>query len=165
MEIVASLSQFQIAGIILLLIVIPLLYMSLRRWWWAKQSVHWPKVKGMVVKGLDFPLSRNLAFLYTYEINGAKYQGEQPFFANSFKNFPRKKATALINKYPEGKEVSVFYNPSNHKIATLEPGRKDGVNGALVLLILILALGFITYFRPDLLTELIDYVSTFSTNP
>tara|TARA_R110002033_G_scaffold79931_1_gene130903 strand:- start:23959 stop:24444 length:486 start_codon:yes stop_codon:yes gene_type:complete len=159
MEIVASLSQFQIAGLILQLVLLPFLFINLRRWWWAKQSVQWPKVKGVVVIGLDFPLSRIINFLYTYEINGTSYKVEKPFFANSFKNFPTKKATALMNKYPEGKEVFVFYSPSNHKIATLEPGRKDGVNGALMLLLFLFLLGFISFYDPTLLVELSDYIT------
>lgn len=159
-----SLNQFEIAGIILQLVVLPLLFMTIRHWWWAKQSTQWPKVKGVVVRGLDFPLSRIIDFLYTYEINGVNYKGEKPFFANSFKNFPRKKASELMKNYTEGKEVLVYYNPSNHKIATLEPGRKDGVIGALVLLTLLFLLGLITYYRPSIIMEQIDYLSNFSTN-
>ncbi|MFH4965941.1 DUF3592 domain-containing protein [Gaetbulibacter sp. M235] len=159
-----SLNQFEIAGIILQLVVLPILFITLRRWWWAKQSTHWPKVKGVVVRGLDFPFSRIIDFLYTYEINGINYQGEKPFFANSFKNFPKKKASELMNNYTEGKEVPVYYNPSNHKTATLEPGRKDGVIGALVLLIFLFLIGLITYYRPSIIMELIDYLSNFYTN-
>tara|TARA_R110002050_G_scaffold196426_2_gene331350 strand:- start:54445 stop:54930 length:486 start_codon:yes stop_codon:yes gene_type:complete len=154
-----SLSQFQFAGIVLQLVLLPFLFMTLRRWWWAKQSMHWPKINGVVVKCLNFPLSRIIDFLYTYEINGISYKGEQPFFANSFKNFPQKKAKELMNNYTEGKHVVVYYNPSNPKISTLEPGRMDGVIGALVLLLFLFLIGFISFFYPTLLVELIDYVT------
>ncbi|MCK0157027.1 DUF3592 domain-containing protein [Cellulophaga sp. F20128] len=159
MEFYKSLHQFQIAGIILQLVLLPFLFGTLRRWWWAKQSMHWPKVKGVVVKGLDFPLSRIMDFLYTYEINGISYQGEQPYFANSFKYLSQKKASDLLNNYKEGKQVIVFYNPSNPKISTLEPGRKDGVFSTLLLLMTLFILGFICYYNPALVIELIDKLS------
>ena len=158
MDYMESLSQFQMAGIILQLLALPFLVMKLRLFWWAKQSVHWPKVNGVVEKGLDFPLSKIINFLYTYEITGTSYKREKPFFANSFKNIKRMKAKELKARYPEGKQVIVFYNPSNPKISTLEPGRKDGVISALILLFFLFMLGFISYYNPNLLVELIDYV-------
>ncbi|MCM4168935.1 hypothetical protein KCTC52924_02636 [Arenibacter antarcticus] len=159
MEFFESLSQFQLAGIILQLVILPFIFMTLRRLWWAKQSHHWPKVNGIVVKGLDFPLSRVIAFLYTYKINGTTYQGDKPFFANSFKNCPKRKASNLMDTYTIGRQLKVFYNPSNPNISTLEPGRKDGVLGALALLALLFILGAISLYRPSLIVEIIDYFS------
>lgn len=40
MEFFATLSQSQIASIILQLVVLPILVFKLRLFWWAKQSVH-----------------------------------------------------------------------------------------------------------------------------
>lgn len=159
MEYFQSLSQFQIAGLVLLLILLPFLFKTIRRWWWAKQSLQWPKVNGMVTKGLDFPLSKIIDFQYSYELNGTRYTGEKPFFANSFKNFPQKKASGLIAKYDLGKQLTVFYNPSNPSISTLEPGRKDGVMGALILLILLFLLGALSFYNPSVIVEIIDYFS------
>lgn len=163
MEFFATLSQSQIASIILQLVVLPILVFKLRLFWWAKQSVHWPRAKGLVVKSLDFPLSKTIDFLYTYNVKGISYKGQKPFFANSFKHFSKRKASLLMHNYTQGKEVSVFYKPSNHKISTLEPGRKDGLVGVLVLLALLFLLGFITYSNPALITEIIDYFQNLST--
>jgi len=154
-----SLSQFQIAGILLQLVILPFLLMKLRYFWWAKQSLQWPKVTGIVVDGIIFRLSRSLDFLYTYDINGVTYKGDKPFFYNSYKTLNIKKVSQLTNKYPEGKQVIVYYNPSNHKISTLEPGRKDGVNGALLLLLFLFLLGFICFYDPTLFVELFDYIT------
>tara|TARA_R110000744_G_scaffold364365_1_gene472872 strand:- start:1765 stop:2250 length:486 start_codon:yes stop_codon:yes gene_type:complete len=156
-----SLSPFEMAGIILQLVVLPLLVMKLRLFWWAKQSMQWPKVYGKVIKGIIFRMPRSLDFLFTYEINGTTYQGDKPFFYNSYKTLNVKKVSNLMDTYPEGKQVVVYYNPSNHKIATLEPGRMDGVLGALALLFLLFALGFISFYNPSLLIKLIDNVSKF----
>lgn len=159
MEYFESLNQFQIAGLVLQLVLLPFLFLALRRWWWAKQSLQWPKVNGVVTKGLDFPLSKIIDFLYTYELNGATYSGKEPFFANSFKKFSQKKASGLIAKYTLGKQVNVFYNPSNPRISTLEPGRKDGVMGALLLLFLLFLLGAMSFYNPSIIIEIIDYFS------
>ena len=159
MEYFQSLSQFQIAGLVLQLVLLPFLFLALRRWWWAKQSLQWPKVNGVVTKGLDFPLSKIIDFLYTYELNGATYTGNEPFFANSFKKFSQKKASGLIAKYTLGKQLTVFYNPSNPRISTLEPGRKDGVMGALLLLFLLFLLGAVSFYNPSIIIEIIDYFS------
>tara|TARA_R110002050_G_scaffold106801_3_gene216874 strand:+ start:9614 stop:10099 length:486 start_codon:yes stop_codon:yes gene_type:complete len=160
MQYFESLSQFQIAGLVLQLVLLPFLFTTFRRWWWAKQSHQWPKVKGVVTKGLDFPISKIIDFIYTYELNGTTYTGKKPFFANSFKNLNQKKASGLIAKYVQGKQLTVFYNPSNPGISTLEPGRKDGVMEALLLLSMLFSLGAISFYRPSLIVEIIEYVST-----
>jgi hypothetical protein len=157
MEFFDSLPQSQIASIILQMAVLPFLCIALRRWWWAKQSVHWPKISGTVMKGIEFRMPRSLDFLYTYELNGITYKEDKPFFYNSHKTFNVKKVSELMDNYTEGKQVVVFYNPSNHKISTLEPGRKDGVNGTLLLLLSLFFLGFLSYSYPSLITEIIDY--------
>jgi hypothetical protein len=161
MDYLESLSQFEMAGIILQLVALPFLVIKLRLFWWAKQSLQWPKVNGVVVKSLDFPLSKIIDFLYSYEINGSIYHRKKPFIANSFKNFSQKKVTTLINNYKEGKQLTVYYKPSNPNISTLEPGRMDGVLSALALLLLLFALGFISFYYPTLLVELIDHISKF----
>ncbi len=155
MEYFISLSESQIVGIILPLAVLPFLFIALRRWWWAKQSVHWPKTKGTIVKGIAYRVSRSLDFLYTYDVNGISYKGDKPFFYNSYKTV--KKVSDLVINYAEGKQVVVYYNPSNHKISTLEPGRKDGVNGALLLLLFLFSAGLMALSSPGLISEIIDY--------
>lgn len=159
MEYLESFSKSQMAGIVLQLVLLPFLFMTLRRFWLAKQSVNWPKTQGVIVKGLDFPLSRNIDFLYTYEINGTSYKGMKPFFANSFKKIKYRKASELMAYYTKDKQVSVYYNPSKPKISTLEPGRMDGVIGASILLLLLFLLGFISFYNPTILVEMIDYIT------
>ncbi len=79
-------------------------------------------------------------------------------------NLKGKRMWDLIEKYPEGKEVNVFYNPSNQNESTLEPGRKDGIIGALIVLILLFLLGFMAYSNPYLITEIMDYFQNLSSN-
>ena len=153
-----NIQQHEIAGIIAQIIALPFIIMSARKWWLANQSLHWPNTNGIVVKALNSSISKALEFLYSYDIKGTVYEGEKPFFANSFKNLKGKRMQDLIEKYPKGKQVKVFYNPSNPKISTLEPGRKDGVITALIITSLLFAAGFVSQHYPNLLFDFIDQV-------
>jgi len=163
MDFFITLVDSQKVGIILQLAVLPFLFIALRRWWWAKESVHWPKIKGIIIKGIEYRVPSSLDFLYTYEMNGMTYKGDKPFFYNSYKTV--RKVSALVANYTAGKQVVVYYNPSNHKISTLEPGRKDGINGALLLLLLLFISGLIAFSSPGLISEIIDYAQSLSANP
>lgn len=150
-----NLQQHEIAGIIAQIIALVIIVAPAKKWWLANQSLQWQKTKGMVVKSLDSSVSGAMEFLYSYEIKGVIHLGEKPFFANSFRRLKGKKMWDLIEKYPEGKEVSVFYNPSNPKISTLEPGRKDGVLTVIIVMSLLFVLGFVSQHFPILLWDII----------
>ncbi len=160
MESFLSLNQSQIAGILAQLVAIPFIIMSVKKWRLAIQSEHWLKTSGIVIKGLDFSISGHLLFLYEYQIGGITYQGNKPFFANTFKKLRGKKSWELIERYPKGIRVNVFYNSANPKTSTLEPGRKDGVITALIIMVLLFILGFILQHYPTLLYQFLDYFQT-----
>lgn len=136
--------------------------MAAKKWWLANQSLQWQKTNGIVVKGLNSSISGAFEFLYSYQIKGIIHLGKKPFFANSFKNLKGKKMWNLIEKYPEGKEVNVFYNPSNPNESTLEPGRKDGVITVIILMALLFVTGFISQYYPILLWDIIDKIQNIS---
>lgn len=152
-----NLQQHEIAGIIAQLAAIPFIIISAKNWWLANQSKHWLKNSGIVIKGLDFSMTGHLIFLYEYQTGGITYQGNKPFFANTFKQLKGKKSRELMEKYPEGKRIDVFYNPVNPKLSTLEPGRKDGVITALLLMFSLVFLGFTAQHYPTLFYQFLDY--------
>lgn len=153
-----NLQQHEIAGIIAQIIALVIIIVPAKKWWLAKQSLKWQQTKGMVVKGLNSSISGALEFLYSYEIQGVVHQGNRPFFANSFKNLKGKRMWDLIEKYPEGKEVNVFYNPSSPNESTLEPGRKDGVLTVIIVMSLLFILGFVSQHFPILLWDIMDKI-------
>lgn len=158
-----NLLQHEIAGIIAQIVAIPFIIMSAQKWWLANQSKHWLKTSGKVLKGFEISLSGKLNFLYVYEINGITYQCNKPFYANSYKNLGGKKSWKLMEKYPEGKRIDVFYNPSNPKASTLEPGRKDGVITALTVVILLFILGFLYQHYPVLFLDLFSKIQNYTS--
>lgn len=146
MDFFSNLNQTQIAALILLGISTPLLIAKIRYWVLADQSLRWLKVKGAVIEGLSFSMSGTLDFSYQYSVNGRVYSGKRPFFANSYKKLGRDKTNELINKYPEGQEIEVYYNPSKPKMSVLEPGRKDGLLTSIIFLAILFIAGIVTLY-------------------
>ena len=146
--VISNFQQHEIAGIVAQLIALPFLIMLFIKWRLAEQSKQWFKTTGVVVKGFNISVSR-LSFLYEFEVNGIKYHGKKPFISTTYKNLNVKSAIELTEKYPQGAKIAVFYNPSNPKQSVLEPGRKEGVAAALVVVVLLFIAGFISQHYPE----------------
>lgn len=130
--------------------------MLIQKWRLANQSKQWLQTMGIIIEGFDISVSR-LPFLYEFEISGIKYQGKKPFIATSYKNLNVKKARELSENYAKGNKVTVFYNPSNPKQSVLEPGRKEGIIAALIVMIILFVFGFISQHQPSLFGVLMSY--------
>ena len=88
--------------------------------------------------------------------NGKPYKGNKAFFTNSFKNLGRDKTQTLVNRYPQGQEIEVYYNPEKHSISILEPGRKDGIySSGLIMMTILFLLGVIALFDHTIITDLV----------
>jgi len=157
-----NLQQHEIAGIIAQLVALAIIIEPAKKWWLANQSLQWQKTNGVVVNGLNSSISGTLEFLYSYVVNGITYQGDKPFFANSFKKLKGRRMWDLIDNYPEGKQVNVFYNPLNPKLSTLEPGRKDGVIAVIIAMGLLFVVGFPSQHFPSFLWNFIDKIQNIS---
>lgn len=145
----------QFAGVILLLIAVPLLIMHVRNWFLAKQSVFWPTCAGIVNKGLSFTMYGTLSFSYEYAVHGKQYKCNKPYFSGSFKNVGRKKENELINFYPLGKPVTVSYHPDKPQLSVLEPGRKEGVLSTIIQLIILAGVAIFSVLKPTAILDLI----------
>lgn len=56
---------------------------------------------------------------YTYNVEGLEYHGDQIGFGK-FEFSSAKKANAIVNHYPVGESVNVFFNPLDPQEAVLE---------------------------------------------
>lgn len=57
---------------------------------------------------------------YTYQVGGTQYSSKQIAFGGTVGYSSRAKAQAQLNKYPVGKQVTVYYNPEKPSEAVLE---------------------------------------------
>lgn len=95
--------------------------MAFRR---AQQSATWPRTKGRIEMARRQLISideygnlTGATILYEYRVNQKKYTGRTVAFAPKLASGRR-----LLNKYPPGKQVAVYYRPDDPEITTLETG-------------------------------------------
>lgn len=95
-----------------------------------KRSARWPKARGTVV---HFKTTMNpeagfdrLDVLYNYTVNSVTYTSTR-ISPGSLSYSPREIAR-LREKYPEGGDVEVIYDPDSPEVAYLESGSFDRWN-------------------------------------
>jgi len=106
----------------------------------AKQSADWPTVQGTVVSS-EVQQERNTSrsngksrmkttyhaeILYDYVANGTTYSANKVSFGQVGGSSPAP-ARKIVNRYPKGKNVTVYYNPEKPETAVLEPGMSAAV--------------------------------------
>lgn len=107
-------------------------------WWgWtilqnARSSASWPSVQGQITSSLvDYSTdaeggdSYSPQVAYAYAVNGRSYEGQTiKFGENSYSS--KRKAQAILDRYPNGQRIAVFYDPTQPDKAVLEPGVSGG---------------------------------------
>jgi len=98
-------------------------------WWYfankrGKASLTWPTVPGTVissglvqVRDSDNSVSTKAQVVYSYDVAGAAYKSTGIGVSGG-----KGRATAIVERYPVGAPVRVFYNPAKPASALLEPG-------------------------------------------
>ncbi|OFV83790.1 MAG: hypothetical protein A3D93_01545 [Acidobacteria bacterium RIFCSPHIGHO2_12_FULL_67_30] len=74
---------------------------------------------------------------YTYSVEGRSYQSSRVYLDHVTAYASQSKAQELVRKYPEGRRITVHYNPQNPDDAALEldrPWLDKGVLAAVVFL-------------------------------
>jgi hypothetical protein len=103
------------------------------------RSLHWPATSGVIRSAtlersrLNGPGARQNYFradiLYDYQVAGVQYSGTRVSFGGLWRIYFNRsnewQATRILNRYPEGKKVAVFYNPNDPAVAILEPKITD----------------------------------------
>lgn len=93
----------------------------------ADASRNWPTVKGKVTVSKmgthrgDKSTTYSADVAYDYTVNGTRYTGDRVTFG-SVSTSSTARARRVLNRYPKGKEVTVYYNPEDPEQSVLEPG-------------------------------------------
>ncbi len=131
-----------------------------------KQSQEWPSIRGKIIQSslrsvlvpqggrksfnLDGSVRVVTAYspdiLYEYRANAESFQSRQIFLGQQFPS-SLSLANNFVEKYPIGKEVTVFYNPEKPEVAVLERDWHKELLGHLGrgLLFIFFGFAFLTY--------------------
>ena len=93
---------------------------------------HWPSTEGIVETSQvhDSNSGRHgrtysAHIIYSYHVGGTGYIGDRLCFGSMSSSSSY--AGGIVNRYPVGKKVSVYYSPNDPQLAALEPGPHGGV--------------------------------------
>ncbi len=94
----------------------------------AKESPSWPTAEGVITSSelkswLDDEGDRlyRAEIFYEYMVGGNQLTGNNVKFGKVSTSQPSD-AEKILQKYPEGVPVKVFYNPDDFEVSVLEPG-------------------------------------------
>jgi hypothetical protein len=111
----------------------------------AKRSEHWPTTEGVITSSWLRPgYGKRQAYVaqveFRYRVGNIEYWSTTRSFG--YEHYARPSAwQPVVDKYPKGKAVRVYYEPGNPALGILEPGRDDEME-LLYKLDLILIWGF-----------------------
>jgi uncharacterized protein DUF3592 len=110
-----------------------LLYFGLRNLLWARESTSWPTAKGTIVSSdvhEDREWDNNTGrerksygaqVHYTYVVDGKTIEGTRVAFGD-YASENSEHAQGIVDRYPRGKDVTVYYQPEDPSEGLLEPG-------------------------------------------
>lgn len=107
------------------------------------QAHTWPTVRGAILSSeVESEVKRHdgrpiethaAAIRYTYDVGGKTYESDQIQLGGTRQTSDPDEFEQMIARYPAGKRVTVYYDPTDPAIATLEPGAPGGIfNMAMV---------------------------------
>ncbi len=98
----------------------------------AKDSVDWPSTQGSIVEssverrhsgGKNRSTTYHAGILYEFTVEGTTFNGNRVAYGDYGASNPSH-ARRIVNRYPEGKDVTVYYMSGNPEECLLEPGIK-----------------------------------------
>ena len=100
----------------------------------AQQAASWPSTAGKIVSSeVDWRQMRGgdssdrkeyrAIVRYEYLVAGSVHHAQQLRFPNPGYGGGEQQARDIVQRYPAGQAVQVFYNPQNPEEACLEPGK------------------------------------------
>ena len=116
------------------------------------ESKSWPKTNGTITYAevdswmKDGKSQYDARINYSYEVEGEKYNSTKINTSGSYSGSNITKAKELVDEFPPGKTVDVFYDPEVPNSAALKPGisGSDIAMAAFPLVFLIIGLAVLT---------------------
>ena len=113
----------------------------------ALKSYRWEEIEGVIYKskkdssfgwlGSNLVHTENANLKYRYRVNGKKYTNDR-ISAFGVLGISGNIPSQIIQKYPKGKRVKIYYNPEAPERSCLEPG--IGITNPFTILILIMGI-------------------------
>ncbi len=97
----------------------------------AKDSETWPSVQGVILDSRiainhgDDSTTYGADVSYRYAVEGHKYKGDK-VTVSEMSTSSQTRASKIVQRYPIGKKVPVYYNPKESEDSVLETGLSDG---------------------------------------
>ncbi len=130
-----------------------LILVGIRNLWLAQNSTAWPTVQGVIlVSELKYDDETTEAKIeYEYVVNSRRMEGKGVSYGD-YGSSDSRHARDILLKFPKGKEVLIYYQPSNPERSVLEPGFNYGCLGLpLIGLFLLIAAGLVVFIAPNML--------------
>ena len=107
-------------GIVLLVMGLIILLGAVKLFFQSSASSRWSSELGVVT--VSETTTGNALLVYSYTVHGVRYENNRrSFFSEGAIESPDY-AEEVVQQYPVGKEVTVYYNPDDPSDAVLEPG-------------------------------------------
>ena len=115
----------------------------------ANQSKTWPTAQG-IIRDSSVEYQRGnkggtyvAKVMYEFTVNATTFHGNRVVFGD-YNSGNSSLARNIVDRYPKGKTVAVYYNQKNPQVCVLEPGIKGQTWFLSVLGLIFLAAGSIT---------------------
>ena len=127
-------------------------YQSLR-------SYTWPSVEGKIVASRvdrEWHPGKSPTYYprisYVYLVGGKEYTGNVVFFSQYGTGGPSG-VQEIVDRYPEGKRVSVYYDPQDPQLAVLERGLQWASLALIVIGFIFAGVGLVGFLYWDILNK------------
>ncbi len=114
------------------------------------KSRNWPIAEGTVLDSSmeahqsrdedgDIRTTYGVTIQFKYLVDGQEFQGNRRTFSN-VRTSSARRTEKILERYPPGGSVSVYYDPDDHSSSVLEPGV-----GSVTYVLLIVVIGFLVF--------------------
>jgi hypothetical protein len=88
---------------------------------------------------------------YLYQVDGVQYRGSRVTYQRRRGDLAEEYAQAVMERYPVGGPVRVYYRPNHPNTSVLEPGQARKPVGGLILVLIILTSARVLWRDPSVL--------------